>query len=172
MLDRLFGKIKNHQIFIISSALFVYALTWVITKLTSNLIWKKTLESADTAQSLLDFFIPAFLLAGVLIAWQREKGRKWYLPGIFVLILILVAANIFIFHVKTINYGDNEQFGQLIDSGDVFSRWMLGSNILKSVYQSLWLPLALRGWLPFQHHYSKVWSLGRYRLVFFLSLFQ
>jgi hypothetical protein len=130
-------------------SLLAYSFSWEISNIISHLFWKTSIPNANSISSLLDFIVPAIFIATAIFWTRCKKPIFQILPIFFIIFPVLVFLNISFFHFKTNNFGDNEQLGQVIEAGQVFSRWMIGSSVLKSIFQSLWLPLAMRGLLPF-----------------------
>ncbi len=97
---------------------------------------------------LITFFIPFILVGGTAFWSVGHQKLSRFMQVFFLIALIFVFFNVVFLHIPIKSYGDTLFLSKRVELGGVFSRWMIGSSLLKSLYQCIILPLAKHNVLP------------------------
>ena len=117
-----------------------YSLAWGLTYAALRLKWGTSLGLLNPFLLAADFLIPLVLiLALVGLIRKPLKSFRWF-GLLFILFFVGVMANLFVFNVHLMNYGDVGTLSGMIGHNEVFPRWMLGTGILDFVISHVSFP--------------------------------
>lgn len=108
----------------------LYSLSWVITFAAVRIVWGSKLGLLNPLLLAVDFFIPLFLILGlVFLTRKHPQPFKWF-GLIYLILLAIVIFNIVRPQVRLMNYGDVGTLSGMIAHNEIFPRWMLGTGVL------------------------------------------